>query len=191
MRALALVCVMVLALGGCAFFGSDSCSEDMPQAQEAAATAAPEKEAENAISEEKAPAKKDVQKKVKKGKEKVSKKKGQKSEEQIAAELDITGRKLAAQAGRTLMPSKASKAVRREGSSYVATYVEVDTSNVRTEMRPGAAPGQYVGFVRYQEKFMECRGASKKAALANASCQHVKTRNLNELIRYDGSSWKY
>ena len=102
----------------------------------------------------------------------------------------MVGNRLAAQAARTVMPSKSSKEVRQDGKDYVASYVDVDASNVTTELRPGAA-GQYVGFVRYQERVMECRGKNKQEAITTASCQQVKARNINELIRYDGSTWQY
>lgn len=114
---------------------------------------------------------------------------GAKSETEISAELDRVGHKLAAQASRTVMPSVAAKEVRKDGKDFVASYVEVDTSNVTTELRPGAK-GQYVGFIRYQEKIYECRGASQQAALS-APCKQVRARRLNELIRYDGSAWQF
>lgn len=114
--------------------------------------------------------------------------KGSKSEAQIKAELDKMGQKLVAQSSRTIMPNKANKEVKKVGSEWVATYVSVDTDHVSTELRPGSK-GQYVGFIRYQERIMECRGATKQAALS-APCTQARTRNLNELIRYDGKAWQ-
>ena len=189
---LALILTLGLATGGCAWFSSSDDSETQtpaaqPQDQATASEAAPEP----------APAPvKDVpgksKSKTKANAEKASAKKaprGAKSEAEISAELDRVGHKLALQASRTVMPSKASKEVRKDGKDYVASYVEVDTSNVTTELRPGAS-GQYVGFIRYQEKIYGCRGASKKEALS-ASCQQVRARRLNELIRYDGKEWQF
>ena len=112
-----------------------------------------------------------------------------KKEATVRAELDKVGRKLAAQAARTVMPSKSSKQVKQRNKEYVATYVEIDASNVTTEMRPGTG-GQYVGVVRYQEKIYECRGKSRTAAL-KAQCEQVRSRRLSELIRYDGRKWQY
>ena len=86
--------------------------------------------------------------------------------------------------------AKASREVRQDSKGFVASYIDVDASNVTTELRPGAS-GQYVGFIRYQEKVMECRGKTKQEAITTASCEQVKARNLNELIRYDGSVWQY
>ena len=114
--------------------------------------------------------------------------KGKKSEAQIKAELDQMGHKLAAQSARTLLPNKANKEVKNVGGKWVATYIEVDPNRVSTEMRPGAN-GQYVGFVRYQERIMECTGSTRAEAL-KAPCTQVRTRNLNELIRYDGHAWQ-
>lgn len=117
-----------------------------------------------------------------------SSKKGAKSEAQIKKELDDMGNKLVAQSARTLLPNKANKNVKQKGKEWVATYIHVDTNNVRTELRPGAN-GQYVGFIRYQEEIMECKGATKQAALS-APCVKVGARRMNELIRYDGHQWQ-
>ena len=190
-KILALILTMGLASGGCAWFGGSS-SEEVKPAQPQEQTAAPEP----------APAPEAPAKDVKgKGKAKtkaekpaevkpVAAKKGTKTEAQVAAELNLVGNKLAAQAARTVMPSKASREVRQDSKGYVSSYVEVDASNVTTELRPGTS-GQYVGFIRYQEKVMECRGKTKHEATTTASCEQVKVRNLNELIRYDGSVWQY
>ncbi len=187
---LALILTLGLATGGCAWFSSSESSDTQtpaaqPEDQAAASEAAPEP----------APAKVDSGKSKSKKAEKVTAQKsgkaskGAKSEAEISAELDRVGHKLAAQAARTVMPSKASKEVRKDGKDYVASYVEVDATNLTTELRPGTK-GQYVGFIRYQEKVYECRGASKKEALS-APCRQVRARRLNELIRYDGKAWQF
>lgn len=190
-KILALILTMGLATGGCAWFGGSS-TEEVKPAQPQEQTAAPEP----------APAPEAPAKDVKgKGKTKTkaekpaevkpaASKKGVKTEAQVAAELTMVGNKLAAQAARTVMPSKASREVRQDSKGFVASYIDVDASNVTTEMRPGAS-GQYVGFIRYQEKVMECHGKTKQEAITTASCEQVKARNLNELIRYDGSTWQY
>ncbi len=188
---LALILTLGLATGGCAWFsGDDSSDTQMPAAQPedqaAAAAAAPEPApAKTTPAKGKSTAKAEKAASQKRGKAS----KGPKSEDEISAELNTVGHKLAAQAARTVMPSKASKEVRKDGKGYVATYVEVDATNLTTELRPGAK-GQYVGFIRYQEKVYECRGASKKAALS-APCEQVRARRLNELIRYDGKAWQF
>ena len=190
-KILALILTMGLASGGCAWFGGSS-SDEVKPAQPQEQTAAPEP----------APAPVAPAKDVKgKGKTKAkaekpaeakpaASKKVVKTEAQVAAELTMVGNKLAAQAARTVMPSKASREVRQDSKGFVASYIEVDASNVTTELRPGTS-GQYVGFIRYQEKVMECRGKTKQEATTTASCEQVKARNLNELIRYDGSTWQY
>ncbi|MEG6502241.1 MULTISPECIES: translation initiation factor 2 [unclassified Desulfovibrio] len=180
----AFLLIFGLTTGGCAWFGGDSSST------EAVVTPAqPEQAAEPAPAPEKtAPAKAD-KKAAKTAEKKQPAAKGAKTEAQIAAELNMVGRKLVAQAGRTVVPSKSKKDVRQDGKDFVASYVEVDEGSVATELRPGAS-GQYVGFVRYKENVFECRGASRQAALS-AACQQVKARRINELIRYDGKSWQY
>lgn len=114
--------------------------------------------------------------------------KGAKNEAKIKAELDAMGKKLAAQSARTLLPNKSKPEYRQAGGEWIASYIDVDTNHVTTEMRPGAN-GQYVGIIRYQERFMECRGATKQAAI-NGACRQVRSRNLSELIRYDGKVWQ-
>ncbi len=114
--------------------------------------------------------------------------KGHKSEAQIKAELDQMGKKLVGQSSRTLLPNKANKEVRQAGGQFIATYNQVDTNNVSTEMKPGATAGQYVGIIRYNEQIFECRGATRKAALA-APCEQTRTRRMTELIHYDGRKW--
>ena len=190
-KILALILAMGLTTGGCAWFGGSS-SEEVKPAQPQEQTAAPEPApapvapAKDAKGKGKTKAKAEKPAEVKP----VASKKGAKTEAQVAAELTMVGNKLAAQAARTVMPSKASKEVRQDSKGFVASYIEVDASNVTTELRPGAS-GQYVGFIRYQEKVMECRGKTKHEAITTASCEQVKVRNLNELIRYDGSVWQY
>ena len=190
-KILALILTMGLASGGCAWFGGSSSEETKPaQPQEQVAAPepapAPEVPAKDVKGKGKAKTKAEKQAEAKP----VASKKVVKTEAQIAAELTMVGNRLAAQAARTVMPSKSAKEVRQDGKDYVASYIDVDASNVTTELHPGAT-GQYVGYVRYKEKVMECRGKTKQEAITTASCQQVKARNLNELIRFDGSTWQY
>lgn len=178
------VAILGLMCNGCAWlgFGDDS---------EASTTTTPAQNPETKA-EEPTQAPEEVKSEpVKKGKKTTAKtaKKGAKTEAQIKAELDQKGHQLAAQSARTLMPNKAHKEVKKVGDQWVATYVEVNPNNVTTELRPGSSAGLYVGFIRYQEHVMECRGATREAAL-KASCAQVRTRNLNELIHYDGRQWQ-
>lgn len=182
---LAFILTLGLATSGCAWFnGAETAEAQTPNAQ-------PQEEVVVAeVVTEAAPAPANPAPKSKAKVEKAARAaRGAKSETEISAELNKVGHKLAAQASRTVMPSVAAKEVRKDGKDFVASYVEVDTSNVTTELRPGAK-GQYVGFIRYQEKIYECRGPSKQAALS-APCKQVRARRLNELIRYDGKAWQF
>ena len=163
-KILAVSLLTSLLCGGCALFGGDEGSSP--------ATAAPAEEAatETAKAPEKAPAKA-----------------APVSQSKLEADLYKTGQSLVGRASRTVMPSKAHKEVRKVGKEYVATYVEVDTDSLTTEVRKGARG--YVGFIRYSEHVYECRGASKSAALS-APCEKINTRNLNEMIRHDGKKWQ-
>lgn len=200
-----LTCILALGLmsGGCAWFSSNDSSqggssaapiENQPSAEVAPvpeAKQAPMTKAEKAAKAKAVKAEKAAQEKADKAAKADSAKKTKslKTEAEIRAALEATGHKLAAQAARTVMPSKASKEVQKDGKNFVASYVEIDTQSVTTEMRPGTA-GQYVGFIRYPEKVYECRGATKQAALS-APCSQVRTRRINELIRFDGKAWQY
>lgn len=172
----AFLLVVSFVLGGCAWLSGGEADESAPAAMP---------QAEAAVSEDAPAAAKDT----KKTQVQAKSKKQVRSEAAIRADLDKVGRKLASQASRTVMPSKASKQVKKVNNEYVATYVEIDTVNVTTEMRPGSK-GQYVGVVRYQEKVFECRGKSRQAALG-AQCVQTRSRRLSELIRYDGRAWQY
>lgn len=197
MRKILAITAMLGLLSGCAWFGSS----DESAATVPAAGSEPivQGEPQPAPEPEPAPkATKNTKKKVKEtknetqskaSKEKTAKaSKGQKSEAQIKAELDQMGKKLVGQSSRTLLPNKANKEVRQAGGQFIATYNQVDTNNVSTEMKPGATAGQYVGIIRYNEQIFECRGATKKAALA-APCEQTRTRRMTELIHYDGHKW--
>ena len=113
------------------------------------------------------------------------------SMETVQTKLDVVGKKLVESAARTVTPPKNAKAVQPDGKEFVASYVEVDTQSLKTEVRPSTGPGgQYVGLIKYLENHYECRAASKAEAL-NAPCTLVKARRMNELIRYDGGKWSY
>lgn len=180
-----LVFGCALLLTGCAWFGWGEDSETVAQSEPVAA--APDEtmaEAPAVQVQEEAAASKSTQKAAKSPKAA----KGAKSEAQIKAELDAMGKKLAAQSGRTLLPNRSNPEYKQVGGEWVASFIDVDSNHVTTDMRPGSN-GTYVGSIHYQEKFMECRGATKQAALSG-SCNQVRTRNMNELIRYNGSVWE-
>lgn len=181
-----ILCLALMS-GGCAWFGGSS--DDAS----AAPTATSMSEEETALEKTPEPAVTAPEKKSKKDakakKSEKAAKHSKKSEAQIAAELDAVGRRLATQASRTIVPSKTSKKVAQHGKEYVATYIDVDPAQASMELRPGAKG--YVGIIRYQEKTMECRGATKQAALAGTNCKQVKTKGVKELIHYDGNAWQY
>lgn len=180
MRKLA-ACAIVLGLfaGGCSWLGMGDDSSTTAAASEAAAPV------EQAAAPDPAP---EPAKAAKTAAKAAKVAKGAKSEAQIQAELDQMGKKLASQSARTLLPNKANKDVKKVGDHWVASYIEVRPEEVRTQLRPGSS-GQYVGSIRYPEHFMECRGATRQEAL-KAPCTEVRSRNLNELIRYDGKQWQ-
>ena len=111
--------------------------------------------------------------------------------ENVKQDLAKVGSTLVGSAARTIMPNSKAKAVAPGGNGgYVASYMEVDTSNVRAEVMPSAEAGKYVGSIRYAENRYECPGKSKAEAL-QAECRVVKTLRMNELIRYDKGQWHY
>lgn len=170
-----LLLACVLALTGCAWIGLGDDSSTV-SASEPEATVS---ESDNGAAEPETatPAKKETKTT-----------KGSKSEAQIREELEATGKKLASQASRTLMPNKSHPEYRQSGGVWIAKYIDVNPASVRTSMSPGSSKGLYVGRISYQEKVMECQGASKDAAL-KGTCKQVGGRNVTELIRYDGKAW--
>ena len=111
--------------------------------------------------------------------------------ESVKLELAKAGRTLVDSAAKNIMPNIKSKAV-TPGSSggYVASYVEVDASNIRAEVIPSTQAGNYVGSIRYAEYHYECPGTSKAEAL-QAACRVAQSRRMNELIRYEKGKWHY
>ncbi|MDE5832066.1 MAG: translation initiation factor 2 [Desulfovibrio sp.] len=178
-KVLVILAAFSLLSGGCAWMGFGSDDSVTTQSEEAQA-AEPEIQAD-----EPEPAKTTAKKTAKTT---VKTKKGAKSEAQIKEELDAKARQLVAQSARTLLPNKTHKEVKKVGSQWVATYMDVDTQNISTEMHPGKA-GQYVGTIRYRENIMQCKGATKAAALS-APCEKAGARRLTELISYHGGQWQ-
>lgn len=110
--------------------------------------------------------------------------------EVLKEKLDIVGKKLVQDAAKNVTPSIRAKAVAPEDKEFVARYVEVDVPSMTTEVRPASgAGGKYIGVIKYLENYYECRGKSKDDAL-KAPCTMVKSRRMNELIRYEGK-WIY
>ncbi|MDR2694920.1 MAG: translation initiation factor 2 [Deltaproteobacteria bacterium] len=109
----------------------------------------------------------------------------------VKLELASVSKTLVGNAARTIMPSSRAKAVAPGGNGgHVASYVEVDCSDVRAEVVPSATAGQYVGSIRYVENQYECPGKTAAEAL-KAECRVVKARRMNELIRYEKGKWHY
>lgn len=126
-------------------------------------------------------------------KKEAASKKGAETVEAVQIKLDAVGKKLVSSAAKTVNPSIKAKAVAPspDGKGFVASYVAVDQSTLKTELRPGTGPGgQYVGSVKYLENVYQCSGATKAEAL-NAPCTMVKSRRMNELIRYEAGKWSY
>jgi len=111
--------------------------------------------------------------------------------EKVKQDLDKVGKTLVNNAAKNILPNIKSKAV-APGSDggFVASYVEVDASDVRTEAVPSAESGKYVGSIRYAENQYECPGKSKADAL-KAECHMVKSRRMCEMIQYEKGKWNY
>ena len=111
--------------------------------------------------------------------------------ENIKHELAGVAKTLVNHAAKNISPSIKNKAV-AQGSNgdYVASYMEVDVSHVRADVIPSSESGKYVGSIRYVENQYECPGKMKADAL-KAECRAVKSRRMNELIRYEKGKWHY
>ena len=114
------------------------------------------------------------------------------NEAAVKAKLDQAAQKLASMANRTVVPSQSKPKVQKKGNQYVKTYIAVDFPSVSTSMRRGQSSSvPYIGIIEYTEVGYECRGASKKAALASTDCQAYTSRKVKEMISYDGKKWVY
>ena len=111
--------------------------------------------------------------------------------EKVKQDLATVGKTLVNSAAKNIMPNIKSKAVAPgDKGGFVASYVEIDPSDIRTEVIPSAESGKYVGSIRYLEYQYECPGKNKAEAL-QAECRVVKCRRMNELIRYEKGKWHY
>jgi len=111
--------------------------------------------------------------------------------EKVKQDLDKAGKTLVNNAAKNIMPNIKAKALAPgDKGGFVASYVEVDASNIRTEVIPSAESGKYVGSIRYMEYQYECPGKNRADAL-RAECRMVKGRRINELIRYEKGKWHY
>lgn len=179
-RNIALLCSTLLLLGGCGLFGGSS-SESAEAAAEAPAA--------------KAEAAKPAVKAETKAKAKASKKssKASASTAAVQADLDIAAKDLVGRASRTVVPSRTKPNVTKSGKKVIVTFTDIDTSRVHTTLRPGSsAATPYTGIVSYTEDRMRCTGATKSEALsAKGQCQKISSKNIQELIRYDGKKWNF
>ncbi len=109
----------------------------------------------------------------------------------LAAEesLKAVGQKLVSQIARNVLPKESSKAVRKEGSGYVAYYNSVNPTEFTTEVRRSEGVVK-VGIVRYKQVEYVCFGATKAAAM-KAPCQSKKSTNMSEVIAYADGRWLF
>ncbi len=111
--------------------------------------------------------------------------------DKVKAELASVADTLVNNAAKSIMPNVRSKAVAPgSGGGFVASYTEVEVATARAEVIPSSEKDKYVGSIRYLEHQYECPGGSKAEAL-QASCNKVKSRRMNELIRYEKGKWHY
>ncbi len=111
------------------------------------------------------------------------------SEAKIKAQFDTIAKKLVHDAAKNIMPHKNSKAVTKEDGVFKARYIEIDESNVMTEIHH-ASGNDYAGTVKYRELFYVCTGSTKAQALA-APCSLERTRSMTEIVAYTKGKWLY
>ena len=94
-------------------------------------------------------------------------------------------------AAKHIMPNIRSKAVvPAADGGFIASYAEVDTESLRGEILPSQEKDKYIGSIRYAEHQYECLAKTKDEA-RHAACSRVKSRRMNELIRYEKGKWHY
>ena len=115
-----------------------------------------------------------------------------KNGDKVCCLLDDTGRQLSQKAARTITPNKSNKQVKQVGKEFVASYIHIDADAVSTSMTPSTVTkGNYVGKIRYTETTYQCKGKTKKEALAATNCTQTASRNVTEMINFDGKKWQY
>ena len=115
-----------------------------------------------------------------------------KNGQKICCLLDDTGRQLTQKASRTITPNKNNKQVKQVGKEYVASYIHIDADAVSTSMTPSTVTkGNYVGRIQYVETTYQCKGKTKKEALAATNCTQAGSRRVTEMINFDGKKWQY
>ncbi len=173
---IALLCSALLLLNGCALFGDSEATSDTAVAADTSSASKAEQEAPKSSP---------------KSSSKSSK--GATGDAAVKADLDVAAHELVGRASRTVVPSKAKPSVAKSGKQFVANYVVIDTNSTHATLRKGSsAATPYTAIVSYSERHMRCTGATKAEALSDkAQCQTVKTRHMQEFIRYDGKKWVF
>lgn len=169
---IALLCSALLLLNGCALFGDSEATSDTAVAADTSSASKAEQEA---------------------SKSSPKNSKGSTGEAAVKADLDVAAHELVGRASRTVVPSKTKPSVAKSGKQVVVNYVDIDTNSTHATMRKGSsAATPYTAIVSYSERHMRCTGATKAEALSDkAQCQTVKTRHMQEFIRYDGKKWVF
>ena len=113
------------------------------------------------------------------------------SEEQQAREkLLALAQSHTANAAKYIRPGKSTRSIEKRDKDFVATYRELDTSNVSTDMSQQDMPGcKYVGSVAYVVHDYECKGKSVEEARRSSDCTMVKSQRMREMTRYDKGKW--
>lgn len=108
----------------------------------------------------------------------------------IQKKLDAFGQQKIKLINEGLRPNKNSKEVTKRNGVYVARYIEVQPSSLRTRFRSNTAnpPVKYVGFLQYQETHYESKGSTKEKAL-KGPFSVSRVRNMTEIILYDDRGW--
>ncbi len=196
MRKFIPLCVAFgLTLSGCGLFGGNDAAtttetQVTPASAPAESKAAPAGNAAQAKA--KSAAKTSSKPAVTKCEHPYGKEADVKNGKRVCCQLEDTGRTLATKAGRTISPNKNNKHVRAVGKEYVATYIDINVDEVSTSMTPSTVTkGNFVGMVRYSETTYQCKGKTKKEALAATNCTSTSSRRVNEMINYDGKKWSY
>ncbi len=94
---------------------------------------------------------------------------------------------LVSHVARNVLPKESNKAVRKEGSGYVAYYHSVNPTQYTTEVRKTDGKN-FVGIVRYRQDELVCYGATKAEAL-KAPCKVKSSSNMTEIIAYANGRW--
>ncbi|WP_295638759.1 hypothetical protein [uncultured Mailhella sp.] len=112
------------------------------------------------------------------------------NESKIQTDLNTFAHQYVKSANKRMTVNRARPQVVKRGSTYVATFTEIDQETVTAQMRKSNSKHfEYVATLSYNELTFESVGKTRKEA-TSGQFRCVKVRKLTELPRYVKGKWE-